>query len=289
MLSVPVLLFILVFLGDTFITWQIAPPIEIAETQIIVAAAVLYLATAWAAWCACWLIAEVIIASPAFPDDTYDVHLVRIVARVSAPLAAGGIALYGANDIGVPALGLLAGVSIGGIALALAAQYTIENLFGGLSIFADRPFRVGDTIRFGGNGGTVEMIGPRSTRIRGKDGTLMTVPNGDLARAQLVNVSARPSSLFNQRISLPLTCPASSSRHCLRSYCVASAPIHWLRRRRARRAFAWSASGAGIAGHRHSAQHRKRNQVGVNIARQAPRQAVFPVRRNHRPRGPSRG
>jgi MscS family membrane protein len=204
MLSVPVLLLVLVFLGDVFVEWQVVLPIEIAEAQIIVTTAVLYLAVAWAAWHACWLVAEAIIASPAFPDETYDVHLVRIVARVGAPLAAAGIVIYGANDIGVPALGLLAGVSIGGIALALAAQSTVENLFGGIAIFADRPFRVGDLIRFGATSGTVEAIGPRSTRIRGEDGTLMTVPNGDLAKAQLVNVSARPSSVFQHRISLPV-------------------------------------------------------------------------------------
>jgi MscS family membrane protein len=93
-------------------------------------------------------------------------------------------------------------VSIGGIALALAAQSTVENLLGGVAIFADRPFRVGDEVRFSGGGGKVEAIGPRSTRIRGGDGTVTTVPNGELAKTQLTNVSARPSSVFQHRISL---------------------------------------------------------------------------------------
>jgi MscS family membrane protein len=202
-LTVPGLLAALVVLGHGFIVWQLVPAQQVASAETILATIALYLAAAWAAVRACWLLAEAIIASPAFPDGTYDAHLVRIVARVGSLLSAGAIILYGANDIGVPALGLLAGVSIGGIALALAAQSTVENLFGGISIFADRPFRVGDQIRFGANSGTVEAVGPRSTRIRGADGTLTTVPNADLAKTQVVNVSARPSSLFQHRISLP--------------------------------------------------------------------------------------
>jgi MscS family membrane protein len=99
-------------------------------------------------------------------------------------------------------------VSIGGIALALAAQSTVENLLGGVTIFADRPFRVGDEISFGGNSGKVEAIGPRSTRIRGPDGTVTSVPNAGLAKTSLTNVSARPSSVFRHRISLPGDVPS---------------------------------------------------------------------------------
>lgn len=201
--TVPALLAVLVLAGHIFIMWQVVPPNALAFATTTLAVALIYLAAAWAAWCACWLIAEAVIASPAFPDSTYDAHLVRIVARVASLLSLVLIILYGANDIGVPALGLLAGVSIGGVALALAAQSTAANLLGGIVIFGDRPFRVGEAIRFGANAGTVESIGPRSTHIRGVDGALMTVPNADIANAQLVNVSARTSSLFQHRIGLP--------------------------------------------------------------------------------------
>ncbi|MFC7477736.1 mechanosensitive ion channel family protein [Dankookia sp. GCM10030260] len=203
LLTVPGLLAALVMLGHGFIVWQLVPAQLVASAETIVATIVLYLAAAWAAMRACWLAAEAIIASPMFPDGTYDAHPVRIVARVGSLLSAGAILIYCANDIGVPALGLLAAVSVGGIALALAAQSTVENLLGGISILADRPFRVGDQVRYGANSGTVETVGPRSTRIRGADGTLTTVPNADLAKTQVVNVSAWPSSLFQHRISLP--------------------------------------------------------------------------------------
>jgi MscS family membrane protein len=208
-LTVPVLLAVLVLSGHAFITLEVIPASTFALGETTLAVALLYLAAAAGAWHACWLLAELVIASPAFPDSTYDAHLVRIVARVASVFSAVFIVFYGANDIGVPAVGLLAGVSIGGIALALAAQSTAANLLGGISIFADRPFRVGDVIRFGASGGAVEGIGPRSTRIRGADGTLTTVPNGDLINAQLINVSARPTTLFQHRISLP---PGLSSK-----------------------------------------------------------------------------
>jgi MscS family membrane protein len=208
-LTVPVLLAALVLAGHAFITLEVIPASDFALGETTVAIALLYLAAAAGAWHACWLLAELVIASPAFPDSTYDAHLVRIVARVASVFCAVFIVFYGANDIGVPAVGLLAGVSIGGIALALAAQSTAANLLGGLSIFADRPFRVGEVIRFGAHSGKVEDIGPRSTRIRGADGTLTTVPNGDLINAQLVNLSARPTTLFQHRISLP---PGLSSK-----------------------------------------------------------------------------
>src|ERR1700732_5482306 len=72
---------------------------------------------------------------------------------------------------------ILAGVGVGGLAVALAAQKTIENLFGGMSVITDRPVLVGDFCQFGGQVGTVEDIGLRSTRIRTLERTLVTVPN----------------------------------------------------------------------------------------------------------------
>lgn len=102
--------------------------------------------------------------------------MLRLVARVVGVLVSVAILLWAANEIAIPAAGMLAGLGVGGFALALAAQSTVENLFGGVSIFADRPFRVGDFIHYGDSDGIVEMIGPRSTRIRGLDGTLTTVP-----------------------------------------------------------------------------------------------------------------
>jgi MscS family membrane protein len=99
-------------------------------------------AGAWAAWLAAYFVVEVIISSPTIPDQSYDAHLLRLLARVAAVVGAAAVLVYGANQVGVPALGLVAGLGVGGF--ALAAQSTVENLFGGMNLFADRPFRVGD-------------------------------------------------------------------------------------------------------------------------------------------------
>jgi MscS family membrane protein len=94
-------------------------------------------------------------------------------------LALGSVAVL--NELGFQVASLLAGLGIGGIALALAAQKTVENLFGSVAIGVDQPFRVGDFVKVDDVLGTVEAIGMRSTRIRTLDRTLVTVPNGKLA------------------------------------------------------------------------------------------------------------
>ncbi len=94
-------------------------------------------------------------------------------------LALGLVAVL--NELGFQVASLLAGLGIGGIALALAAQKTVENLFGSVAIGVDQPFRVGDFVRVEDVLGTVETIGMRSTRIRTLDRTLVSFPNGKLS------------------------------------------------------------------------------------------------------------
>jgi MscS family membrane protein len=97
---------------------------------------------------------------------------------------------------------ILAGLGVGGIAIALAAQKTIENLFGGVSIISDRPVSVGDYCKFGDKEGTVEDIGLRSTRLRAPDRTLVTVPNGQFSSMTIENISARDKLLFHFTLNL---------------------------------------------------------------------------------------
>ena len=97
---------------------------------------------------------------------------------------------------------ILAGVGVGGIAVALAAQKTIENLFGGISLISDRPVLVGEFCQFGGQVGTVEDIGLRSTRIRTLDRTVVTVPNSQFSTMTLENFSRRDRMWFHPTIRL---------------------------------------------------------------------------------------
>jgi MscS family membrane protein len=92
---------------------------------------------------------------------------------------------------------LVAGLGVGGIAIALAAQKTIENFFGGVAVVSDRPVAVGEFCKFGDRMGTVEDIGLRSTRIRTPDRTLVTVPNGQFSSMTLENLDRRDKMLFH--------------------------------------------------------------------------------------------
>jgi len=87
---------------------------------------------------------------------------------------------------------LIAGLSIGGLAFALAAQDTIKNIYGGFTIFTDRPFRIGDRIKVDGFDGFVEEIGIRSTRIRTLEKRVVTIPNFKLVEASVENISEEP-------------------------------------------------------------------------------------------------
>ncbi|MCX7916233.1 MAG: mechanosensitive ion channel family protein, partial [Verrucomicrobiae bacterium] len=105
--------------------------------------------------------------------------------------------------MGLPITSVVAGLGIGGIAVALAAQNTLANVFGTITILADRPFRVGDRVQIDKFDGTVETIGLRSTRIRTLDGHLVTLPNKIVADSGITNISLRPN--IRQLFTISLT------------------------------------------------------------------------------------
>jgi len=117
-------------------------------------------------------------------------------------MAAATLLAMGADRIGVPVYGIVAGLGVGGLAIALAAQPTIENLIGGLSLFADKSLRVGDYCRCGTDEGTVESIGIRSTWIRGLDRTLTTIPNAALSKMSVVNFGRRDQTMMRTVIGV---------------------------------------------------------------------------------------
>ena len=92
-----------------------------------------------------------------------------------------------------PLTSLLAGLGVGSLALALAAQDSLKNFFGSIIIFADKPFEIGNWIKVEGHEGIVEQVGFRSTRIRTFNGNLITVPNSEMAAKTIINISKRPS------------------------------------------------------------------------------------------------
>ena len=126
-------------------------------------------------------------------------QLLRRVAKVMVALAAG-LALFFLAGFNLTAA--LAGLGIGGIAVALAAQKTLENFFGGITIILDQPVRVGDLCKIGDITGVVEDIGLRSTRLRTANRTVVSIPNGQTAAVNVENFGLRDRIAFRQTIGL---------------------------------------------------------------------------------------
>jgi MscS family membrane protein len=117
--------------------------------------------------------------------------------------------------LGVHVTALIAGLGVGGIALALAAQKTVEHLFGGASLVADQPVQVGDFCRFGNQVGTVELIGLRSTRVRTLARTLVSIPNGEFASMQIENFAKRDRIWLQTTLRLRYETTSDQLRHVL--------------------------------------------------------------------------
>jgi small-conductance mechanosensitive channel len=129
----------------------------------------------------------------------------------------------------VPYTSVLAGLGIGGLAVALAAQPTLQNMIAGFTLFADNPLSVGDFCRYDGNLGTVEEIGLRSTRIRTLDRTVVSIPNTAFADMQLENFTRRDRILLRTTINLRYETTADQLRYVLaeiRRLLIAHPKIH---------------------------------------------------------------
>jgi MscS family membrane protein len=138
--------------------------------------------------------------------------LISRIFKVSVTVLA---ALTTLQNLGFEVTALIAGLGIGGIAIALAAQKTLENLFGGAMLILDQPIRVGNFCRFGVYQGTVEEIGLRSTKIRTLERTLISVPNSDLSQMELENFDMRDRFRFYNIVSLDAQTSPDQIRYLL--------------------------------------------------------------------------
>jgi MscS family membrane protein len=138
-----------------------------------------------------------------------------IFHRMSRALLVVLALLFALHILGVPVATALAGLGIGGVAVAFAAQKSLENIFAAVAIAADRPFQVGDTVRIGNLVGTVEDVGLRSCRLRTPERTLVTVPNSMVVGAEVANLSARDRMLFNPTLGLAYSTKPEQLRRIL--------------------------------------------------------------------------
>lgn len=147
---------------------------------------------------------------PAGGDKAFNEQLILLVAKLlkAAAMVVGVFTLMG--HLGFDIRAALASVSVAGLALGLAAQDTVANLFGAFAVFIDRPFKIGERVRVGDVDGVVEEMGVRSTRIRSIDGFLITVPNKTVGNTTITNLSSRPS--IRTELNLGLTYDTSARR-----------------------------------------------------------------------------
>ncbi|MEM9546519.1 MAG: mechanosensitive ion channel family protein [Bacteroidota bacterium] len=135
-------------------------------------------------------------------DNTLDDQLLPVIEKLVVIIIWAFGIIYILDYLEVNVTALLAGISIGGLALALAAQDTVKNFFGSIMIFLDRPFQIGDWIHFKGVDGTVEEVGIRSTRIRTFSNSLTYVPNALLADTVVDNMGLRVYRRFKTDIGI---------------------------------------------------------------------------------------
>jgi MscS family membrane protein len=112
------------------------------------------------------------------------------------------VLIFWLDNIGVRVTALVAGLGIGGLAVALAAQKSLENVIGAITLYTSRPVKVGDFCRFGDSYGTVEEIGLRATKVRTHDSTVINVPNAEFSSIQLENFSLREHMWYHPKIRL---------------------------------------------------------------------------------------
>jgi len=119
------------------------------------------------------------------------------------------------SNMGYDILSLLTGLGIGGLAIAMAAQDTLANVFGSVTIFADRPFQVGDLVTLAGHTGTVLEVGLRTCRLETFDGTVVTVPNKALVGGPIENLSARVARKHNVLLGLVYETSSDELERCM--------------------------------------------------------------------------
>jgi MscS family membrane protein len=138
------------------------------------------------------VLTEIFIAVRQFSTRLIEQQLIRLGIRMLIILTAVVIVLEGMQQIGFSLATLVAGAGVTGLAIALAAQDALKNVFGGLLLALDRPFEVGQRVRMKGYEGFIQEVGLRSTRVRTLSGNQIIIPNEEAARMEVENIGRRP-------------------------------------------------------------------------------------------------
>lgn len=148
-------------------------------------------------------------------DKSFDEQIFPIITKALKLCVIVVAILVTTQNLGLNISSVIASLSIGGLALGLAAQDTLANLFGAVAVLIDKPFRIGDRIRIDSVDGTVEAIGMRSTRIRNLDGHFITIPNKTMGSAIITNVTLRPNIKTEVNIGITYDTPTEKVKRAL--------------------------------------------------------------------------
>jgi MscS family membrane protein len=149
-------------------------------------------------------------------DEAFNHQLLPIVRKSLKVFVIVVAVLTTLGHMGVNVTAAIASLSIGGLAVGLAAQDTLANLFGAVAVFVDKPFKIGDRIQIDTIDGSVESIGLRSTRIRNLDGYLVTIPNKTMGNATIINIAARPNIKTVMNIGITYDTPVEKVKLALK-------------------------------------------------------------------------
>ncbi len=190
----------------------VGPTFEIVDTSLFVA---FFLLAAVGVINLGAAVGETIITSPRIDPKSIDAHLIRVSVRAVALAGVIAILVVAADRLGIPLTAVIASLGVGGFAFALAVRPTLENFFAGITLFLDKPVRVGEFCQFGDVIGTVEEIGLRSTRIRRWGGNLLAVPNAQFAEFQIDNYDDARHIWIRTQIDLRYETTADQMRYVL--------------------------------------------------------------------------
>ncbi|MEP5765887.1 MAG: mechanosensitive ion channel family protein [Halieaceae bacterium] len=185
----PLILALLVTLAADFLEYEVNLTAWVNIYMLAAATAVTYFLVSLAIYRLAPALLATLFADLRAVDERFE-NIVQATGTGLGFVIAVVVFVYGIRDLGFDVLPLMAGLGVGGLAVALAIRPTLENIIGGVILYADRPVHVGDYCTFGDQSGVVERIGVRSTRIRARNRTLITIPNGAFVDMQITNWAA---------------------------------------------------------------------------------------------------
>jgi MscS family membrane protein len=209
-LAKPLVLLVLIPVVVSMLTENLRVTGTLLEITTLTLWAVFTLSLTWAVWLGSHVVAESIVATQDINIGSIDSQLIRLGLRLVATILSITILVIGAQHLGIPAYSVIAGLGVGGIAIALAAKDSLANLLGSLLIMFEKPFRVGHWIKLGDTEGIVESIGFRSTRIRTFYNSLISIPSNTLVNSTVDNMQLRDYRRVRTKLLISYDTPADT-------------------------------------------------------------------------------